>query len=205
MGPNWHISLPLTTSWPELTTRLYPMAGGQEAPRSQGASDDKHIIKRQRDLREDDPPTPLGRLPPPLQWLPCLRQAQKKQNHSHVIWDSGWTNVSQCDHKFCNKPVIGAGKEGDAYFILVMLKILGLLAQLWAREEYTRVTEIELPAVGCSMLDLSGFKEKWYFWHTWDCRVSFISTRAVFCVNCTSSGLNAECLKGWLLKCFWWW
>ena len=68
--------------------------------------------------------------------------------------------MSQCDHKFCNKPVIGVGKEGDTYFILVMLKILGLLAQLWAREEYTGVTEIELPAVGCSMLDLSGFKEK---------------------------------------------
>ena len=36
------------------------MAGGREAPRSQGASDDKDIIKRQRDLREDDPLTPLG-------------------------------------------------------------------------------------------------------------------------------------------------
>ena len=36
-----------------------------------------------------------------------------------------------------------------------MLKILGLLAQLWAREEYTRVTEIELPAVAYSVLDLS--------------------------------------------------
>lgn len=68
--------------------------------------------------------------------------------------------MSQRDHKFCNKPVIGAGKGGDTYFILVMLKILGLLAQLWTREEYTRVIEIELPAVGCLMLDLSGFKEK---------------------------------------------
>ena len=54
----------------------------------------------------------------------------------------------------------GAGKGGDTYFILVMLKVRGLLAQLWAREEYTRVTEIELPAVGCLVLDLSGFKEK---------------------------------------------
>lgn len=56
--------------------------------------------------------------------------------------------------------MIGADTGGDTYFILVMLKILGLLAQLWAREEYTRVTEIELPAVAYSVLDLSGFKEK---------------------------------------------
>lgn len=82
----------------------------------------------------------------------------------------------------------------------------GTFVLLWAMEgTNTKVIEIELPSMGCSALVLSGFKEKWYFWHTWDCRIGFISTRAVVCVNCTSSALNAEHFKGWFLKCFRWW
>lgn len=86
-------------------------------------------------------------------------------------------------------------------FALVMFKTLGFLTQSWAREESTKVTGIEFPATECPVLDLSWCKEKCYFWHTSASEVSFISTRFVTCVKCTSAVLNTGYFKGRSLKC----